>query len=309
MADIVVSDYGTRLTRTRIVRTTDQEYAWLVRNGPDHPGKAPFQVLPDAFDIGARHTGPTRLVLPRQMGGWLRYEAPGQTAAFYLVFAETEEAGRILREAVWGVGSALAQLHSTVTAVAPSLPAPPGIARLSRWFDRGGEGPGDSLRLFEAMLRVVGSNRVHKLREWIEECDFGGERGVLLHGGPSLGCLVPSPVKNREHVLLTGEELCRGRAEFDLGWLLGELAELDMLERRGRMNLPATRLKDVAQQLLHGYEHPVDAPLLGAVSVLRVLTHTHDAASYHVWDETLIDYLAFIAELVDADGAQVWLGH
>lgn len=306
--DVVVSDYGTRLTRTRIVRTAGNEYAWLVRNGPDHPEGDSVYPIPALADLALQEIGPTLLVLPQEEDGWLRYEAPGQLAAFYLVFADGDGAEDALYEAVWGVGRALARLHST-TVVTPSLSQPPGPGRLTRWFDRGGAGPGHASRLFEAMLRVVGDSRVRKLRAWTEEFEFGQEQGVLLHGGPSLGCLVPSPSRHKKHVLLTGEELCWGRAEFDLGWLLGELVELDMLERRGRMSLPPARLENVARQLLRGYGRPVDPRLAGFASVLRVLTHTQDAASYHVWDETLLDHLALVAELVDEEGIQERFRH
>ncbi|ASU82834.1 hypothetical protein CDO52_08605 [Nocardiopsis gilva YIM 90087] len=301
MSEVIVSDYGTRLTRTRIVRTDYRHFAWLVRNGADHPSGSGVNSLAGVENLGLQGECPTRLVVPREDGGWLRYEAPGQTPAFYLVFSDDAEARRTLHAAVSGVGQALRALHDSPVNV-PVRASPPGIARLEDWLRNKGTAVGDSSRLFTEAVRILGEKRLSVAQGWIGELLANGDGSVLLHGAPSLGCLVPSPVRHKHHVLLTGEELSQGAPELDLGWILGEFAELRMLEAHGRMCLPTAIVAETARQLKVGYARPIDRRLTGMAATLRVLLHAHDAACYHVWDESLLDYLVFVAELVDGEG-------
>ncbi|WP_349345454.1 hypothetical protein [Streptomyces rapamycinicus] len=109
----------------------------------------------------------------------------------------------------------------------------------------------------------------------------------------------------RPGALLIGEELARGPAEYDVGWLLGELAELRLLAlARTGDDQSVSACEEAARHLLRGYggDH-LDPVPLGRVAALRVLTHAHDYAAYVAWTAELSDYLDVIAALLDAEGA------
>jgi hypothetical protein len=98
--------------------------------------------------------------------------------------------------------------------------------------------------------------------------------------------------------LLTGEDLGAARPELDLGWLLGDLAELAWAvpvwgEEPG-VDLPAV--------LLDAYGPGADRELAARAAVLRIATHMRDFAAYCGWSDELADYTAFVADLIDEEG-------
>jgi hypothetical protein len=124
----------------------------------------------------------------------------------------------------------------------------------------------------------------------------------LLHGAPSLGLIVPS-VSPGNCALLSGEDLARGPAAFDLGWLLGELAEMRATNVRGIGGLPDDRSGPLARALLDGYGPPGDSVTTGRAATVRVFTHAHDYAAFVGWHDHVTDYLDIIADLIDEDGS------
>lgn len=131
---------------------------------------------------------------------------------------------------------------------------------------------------------------------------------TLLHGAPSLGWLVPTPWCGGA-VLLTGEEVTVGEPAGDLGWLLGELAELRGAAARGLGGAARHRPGDFtepARALLEGYLGPGPHPALpegtARHATLRLATHMHDYAAYVGWHDDLTAYADLLAEFLDAHG-------
>ncbi|WP_217250821.1 hypothetical protein [Streptomyces sp. AC602_WCS936] len=157
-------------------------------------------------------------------------------------------------------------------------------------------------RLREHAVRTWGAARVGRLRSWCAELTEPGG-AVLVHGFASLGALIP-PLRRGPVALLTGEDLGAARPELDLGWLLGDLAELDWA-------LPVPAHPDgpeLPRVLLDAYGPGADRELTGRAAVVRVAAHMRDFAAYCGWSDELADYTAFIADLIDEEGRRAVLG-
>ncbi|WP_328872388.1 hypothetical protein OHT76_21020 [Streptomyces sp. NBC_00287] len=168
-------------------------------------------------------------------------------------------------------------------------------------------GPRAAAALHSVALRLLGSARWDRVLGWCEELAVGRPGDVFLHGAPSLGSIVVGP-EPPHGWLMIGEELARGPADHDLGWLLGEFVEWRMTLDRPVL-APAAPLDPEVYEttraaLLRGYGPPADPVAAGRSAVLRVFTHAHDFAAYMGWHPELLEYLAAIAELIDDEGAR-----
>lgn len=301
--------YGTALVRTSVLGVGGGRFVWERR--PGESGAPLARPTPDLARLVTR-AGRERGVRPSLPMApcpsddrlpVLRYELPGAFSAARLLRMPDPQVPGLVTEALRGTGHLLAALHALgpATPTTPPSGPPGGVRRLTRWLSRG-EGPGAAGRLHRAFVRRLGEVR---RRRAVEAGDWGGwsGRGVLLHGAPGLGVLVPAPYPGRG-ALLTGEELALGTPEFDLGWLLGELAELRAAARLGLGGAPAHDYAPLARALLDGYGPAHPAPLARA-ALLRILTHVHDYAAYVGWHDDLASYLDLLADLVDDDGMSV----
>lgn len=124
-----------------------------------------------------------------------------------------------------------------------------------------------------------------------------------MHGAPGLSTVYVDAAGGG--VLVAGDEMGAGAPAGDLGWLLGELAELAV---RGGPAL-APRCAALGRALHRGYGPGVDPVELDRSAVLRVFGHVHDFAAYVGWHPHLADQLDLVADLVDGhpDGAALTL--
>jgi hypothetical protein len=164
-------------------------------------------------------------------------------------------------------------------------------------------------RLHELCRSRLGLRRLTVMREWCGALTEGGgsERHTVLHGEPTLGLVVPASDGSKS-VLLTGETLSHGPPEFDVGWLLGELAEMADIARR---HLPADArvppFPSMAAALLEeraDQDAVLGRALLGRVATLRRLAHAVDFAAYVGWNAGVEAYVETLTDLVDSDGQQ-----
>ncbi|MGV2917610.1 phosphotransferase [Streptomyces alfalfae] len=245
-----------------------------------------------------------KLALPTPVGGTLHYHAlPGaETVAKASVEPGCTLSPVNVAAALLGAGEALRLLHATMptTDVGRRIPGP---TRLAAWM-RDGQGPRSAPALHPIMLRYLGGARWDRALAWCAALDEPSPGEVFLHGAPSLGSIVVGRKPSRA-ALLMGEDITRGPADFDLGWLLGEFVEwrmvLDHPVRGRRMDQELYRATVAA--LLDGYGPQDDPQTAGRAAVLRLLTHVHDFAAYVGWHPELLDYVAKIAELIDCEGA------
>ncbi|MER6525829.1 hypothetical protein [Streptomyces sp. NPDC001508] len=295
----VVRVLGTARVRTTVLHRPDGGHVWLRQQGPAHGAVLPRPGAATAASLSALSRGaPVRLALAEPGDAeWLRYRVPGVFSVVRLLHDPAEGTRAAIRDALHGVGAVLRLIHA-VPAPAGAGTVPPGPDRLVRWL-RSGDGPGASARLYEAALARLGPRRLGLVRMWCAGAADGPGARVLLHGGPALGALV-MPADPGRPALLTGEELSCGSWEFDVTWLLAELAELARARERGIGGAPAADYPALAAAVTDGYgRRPSDGAVRRATA-LRILTHAHDFAAYVQWHAELLVYLDLAAEAVDA---------
>jgi len=299
-------EFATGFLRTA-VHADDPGYAWVRRPGADRP--APLTPPSAPVRSAIRSLEPTNpfLALPEVVGDALLYRVPGPVAVAKLCV------GSDPRLTPGGVASAMARtghglrlLHTVDPSLATS--GPPGPARLAAWM-RHGRGPRAATAFHTVVRRRLGTARWSHLAGWCESLATDLADGVFLHGAPSLGSVIAGS-RPGSGCLLTGEDVARGPADFDFGWLLGEFAEWRMTLLRGTPGLVMDPRDYHAALggLCQAYGVPADRVAAGRAAALRIFTHAHDFAAYMGWHSELLEYASSIAELIDEDGAQALPG-
>lgn len=298
----VVAEYETAYLRTRIIDQGDGGFVWLrspgvARTAPSElPGQAVYAM---AHQVNAFVGG---LVLPELDGDALRFVLPLPASSARLTLTADPGNQTLVAEGMRALGRTLQCLH-TMEPAEGIASAPPGLRRLATWLDSG-QGPDTAPKLHELLRKRLGADRMARVREWCAEGEEPGTTPGLVHGGASLGRHVPAVDGQVGGGLLVEEGLALGAGSFDLGWLLGELAELETAAARGLGAAPAIDYRRPARALLEGYGPVPDPALVGRFAVLRVCTHIHDFAAYVGWHEDLRAYADLVTELVDEEGVR-----
>ncbi|MEU8028630.1 hypothetical protein AB0C13_08290 [Streptomyces sp. NPDC049099] len=287
-----VAEFATGLQTTRVHRTPEGRYTWWHGPGPLRPDPlgAPLAVhVP-------RHTPGARLAVPRPCEAGLLHLADGAHSAAAWLRDPRPRARTLVAHALGAAGRALRTLHTTPVPAAADTP--PGLARLRAFLTAGPPTrteDGAVRRLREHVVRAWGPARLERLRSWCHGLAGSRQDAVLVHGFASLGALVP-PARPAPVALLTGEDLGAARPELDLGWLLGDLAEL-------AWSAPASPgSADLPRALLDGYGPDADRAWAARAAVVRIAAHQRDFAAYCGWSDELPAYTAFIADLIDEEG-------
>lgn len=297
----LVEEFGTGFLHTAISREAGA-YCWERRPGPDRLA----QLGRPTTEVRAALAGLVRmgseLALPKVVGNARKYAVPGRVTAAKVILSPGGTAHREhLEHAVDGVGQVLAALAHEVPARLASA-SPSGPARLAAWMERGA-GPAAAGQLYEAFRRRLGVARWRRVQAWCQAIGTPSDDDVFLHGAPSLGSVVLGE-DGHSWCLLIGEECARGPQGFDVGWLLGEFAEVKMvLGHANGAAMPMADYDEIRNSLLHAHGPVANATLAGRAAVLRVFTHAHDFAAYMGWHPELHAYGEKIAELIDDEGA------
>ncbi|MFJ9775525.1 hypothetical protein ACIRVF_30485 [Kitasatospora sp. NPDC101157] len=296
-----VAEYVTGLQTTNVLRAADGTYRWWQRPGPlagEPPTATPFPSrLPDA-------PGAARLALPRPTGDGLLYQVPGPASAAAWLRDFRPAARLLVASALASVARGLRALHRSGPPAPERSGPPPALLRLRSWAASDDESRGRAEELW-------GRRRTVRLLDWADEAagttaTAGAELPAgPVHGWASLGALVP-PLRAGRTALLTGPDLGTGRPELDLGWTLGELAELHWrlpsLHTTPDPNRAPSSPPALARVFLDAYGPGPDPVLLGRCAVLRIAVHLQDFARHQGWHDELLDYFAFTADLIDQEG-------
>lgn len=101
--------------------------------------------------------------------------------------------------------------------------------------------------------------------------------------------------------LLTGEESGLGPPAWDIGWLLGELVELEAAAGHPGSGVADVAYPELRRHVLASYgPGRLDAAEVGRYAAVRLLLHAHDFAAYVGTAAPLAGYLALLPPLVDA---------
>lgn len=307
----LVRDFATGYLHTRVTAYPRGRYAWQRRPGPDrgsrlHLGSVGFRERATAAGRGSVRFA---LALPRPAAdGTLTYITPGHRSAAALLSAPlTEQDSRQLLAVMTDCGRALQALHQQARPQELCAPAA-GPARLQSWMDTAG-GPRAAAVLHARMREHLGRERWERISQWCDEAVLPRNVSslVTLHGGFGLGQIVLADPPAAGAAVLAGEDATSGPASFDIGWLLGELAEFHMLTQRA--GTPTPLLARARERFLTGYGALPDPAAIARSAVLRLATHTHDFAAFVGWHPELLHYIRHLALLIDEEGAstlEVW---
>lgn len=188
--------------------------------------------------------------------------------------AQREPLSWFLNEVMGDLGRAVAEFHdmqmdtAALAADAPTM----GMSRLRYYLF------GETSEAVERLLTVLGPGRVEDMRACVADAGWHGE-SRLLHGGLALASVVPLAPSGR--ILLAGPEMGRGVPELDLGWLAGELTELE-IDAQGHgptRDLVGTLWPAFKAAYTDAYSGATDGQRVAAARVLRVLLHYCDFVS------------------------------
>ncbi|MET9535796.1 phosphotransferase [Streptomyces sp. NPDC006649] len=300
----LVQEYGTGYLRTRIIAHSRGRYAWQRQPGPDR-GSLLVQGSPEfrqKANASARGRVRFAMSLPRVAAdNALTYITSGQRALAGLLssVADTPHQDQLL-STVTDCGRVLRALHQHPHEDAVSAPLS-GPARLQAWMNTA-TGTRAATALHSRMYQFLGSARWETIAQW---CDAAlhdpVDTAVTLHGAFGLGQIVMADHPEAGAVVLAGEDATRGAASFDVGWLLGELAEFHILAQRA--GVPRPLLGEARASFLAGYGNLADPTAVAHTAVLRIAVHTHDFSAFVGWHPELLLYIRYIAELIDDEGA------
>ncbi|GAA2449013.1 hypothetical protein GCM10010421_46590 [Streptomyces glaucus] len=294
----LVEEFGTGYQRTAVYRT-DSGYLWVRSPGPDRPGGM-VEPGPELRTALTAHTPRgMALRLAEKADESLVYRVKGCKTAARVALGRQGGAdqGERLASAAHAVGRSLAGLHADVPVTAAEA-SPPALSRVIRWMSTG-QGPRGAAALHGVLHAHLGPARWRRILRWCQEfAEPGHADTVLLHGAPSLGSVILAS-EGAADCLLTGEEVSRGAAGYDVGWLVGEILEWDMTASAPENTAKRAAARHVGRALLGGYGALPDATVVSRAAVLRVLTHAHDFAAYRGWHPELTHYARSLSRLVD----------
>ncbi len=147
-----------------------------------------------------------------------------------------------------GLGATLRMFHM--------LPLDAGLPPRGKMIDAIAEAVADpALAAAHPLLTRLARHAVRRV--------MSGEERVLLHGRYSTGAVV---VAGHGFAIMSGIDLWSGPAEFDAGYLLGELVELSLADR-------SIDRDALIGSFLRGYGTPLDPANLCAFIALRTIDH------------------------------------
>ena len=298
----LVDEYGTRFTRTSVRQGPGQPgYRWVRFAGPERTDQMRAPSAEVAASIRRLPAPGLGLALPVQEADRLVYQAKGPESLANLLMREKWTVSYpIARSLLSGLGGRLRELHA-ISSAGLLEEKHPGILRLSAWLGSG-KGGGESGRLFAMAGRRLGPDRLDRLGGWCSFFLSDTPEAVLLHGKPGTGLVVPS-ASGAGGVLLIGEDMAAGRASLDIGWVLGELAELRGVIRAKDSDRAAQRWSTLGQSFLDGYVDRIPEQA-GMAATLAVLTHLRDYCEFVGWNEWWIPLiLDIVAEECDRSGS------
>lgn len=212
-------DYGTRAWRQRLVLDGPQ-WQLVRRTNESVPQDAARRESARAELASVELENGTRFVRPTYTDEGAVYGLEVVEVLMSLLWPELRLVGRELEATMTSLGKALGTFHSrpapeggTDGAISPHL------LRLRAHLDAA---PSSWAGQVVAQLKPT---VVASLRRWLDEVSTGP---VLCHGGFSLSsCFVDGSGARLD--ILVGDELMLSTPELDLGWMLGELTEIEYL--------------------------------------------------------------------------------
>lgn len=290
---VTVEQFGSDLLRTRIERGS-AGYRWTRQLGRAAPfvfsTSSPYpRVIGVTFaDDDSRHD--TR-----------SYTVAGRSSVADRLLAgdlaDPDAAARLITS-VEQFASALRALHDRLAPAHPSMRRHRGWLRLHRWTT-GRAGTSVALHAVDNVRTELGELRWATLARWAEGATDIETPAVMLHGAPGLGSIVVDDTCSGPE-LLTGEDMTIGPRHWDLGWVLGEIAELSTSAPG-----PREHWRVLVDAVWRGYgvaDALPDRAAIDRIATLRIALHLHDFIAYVGWSQSECRrYCGLLRVLIDGE--------
>lgn len=311
----VMRRFGSRHQTTEIARDEAGELWWTwSRTEPFALEATTSDEFPTFIDAACRNASGDDLIfrLPHKFkrSGHASWRVPGTTSAAEALLPRPT---RMLEASVSRVdwerlGAALAIYHEQPLPGYRGLSTTPvSLVRLRKWMTA--EVVDTDAGWRDELIQTLGGPRWLHLQRMAADLDAdsrlfpNSDKVKLLHGWFSLGSMVLPEGVGAPTVLLSGPDICLGSQEYDLGTLIGELAEFAYLAEI--QDLISEPYYDAARSVLRGYSARIDATLVHSAIVSRILLHTCDFATNIGWTDELSIYGEMLCESIDSNSK--WL--
>ncbi|GAA5068889.1 phosphopantothenoylcysteine decarboxylase/phosphopantothenate--cysteine ligase [Thermocatellispora tengchongensis] len=282
--------YGTGLLHTSIHSMATGGYRWRRAPGPFAP--APFSPLTgetrDAL-AAIGEVGTCRLAIGTAAGDARIYDVRGgESAARRLMRPGDHDR---LEKPLHDLGRLLRAVHDQEPpADLVGRPAR-GLVRLGDWLAGRATSPRAAYAQGQFRQRL-GEERWQRVRSWYDAVRT--DTGVTLaHGAAGFGALAIDGESGAGDLLI-GEDVCAAPWYLDVGWLIGELAELQWQVGGDQHGWQA-----LINALFEGYDRDL-GPEWNRYAALRILLHVHDIAAYFAGYQYDFDhYRKFLQYLID----------
>ncbi|MGW3273681.1 flavoprotein [Streptomyces kronopolitis] len=283
-------EFGTGLLRTTTRDLPIGNRRWRREPGPLAPapfepaGGEEYRLLAGIGDLGG-----VRLALGTADGPARLYDVPGEVSAAHLLLHEGPSAE--LAKPLHDLGRLLRAVHDLTPPAAPRAGTSRGLARLDAWLTGRAVSPRAACAQGQ-VRRSLGEERWARVLDWHTRTVADPDT-VLAHGAAGLGSLVLDRASGGID-LLTGEDVCRVPWHVDLGWVVGELVELQW-----QVGGDKGAWQSLTDALFEGYGRDLGSRWK-EVAALRILLHVHDIAAYlDDYDHGFDHYCDFLRFLVD----------
>ncbi|UQA94428.1 flavoprotein [Streptomyces halobius] len=285
------TEFGTGLLRTSVQELPTGGRRWRRVPGPLAPN--PFQAAGGEVYrlLGAiGDFGKSRITLGDADGAVRLYDVRGEVTAARLLLRR--EPGAELAEPLHDMGRLLRAVHDLEPPAGPGTGPSRGLTRLGDWLAGRAADPRAAC-VQGQVRRSLGEARWAQVLAWHHRTvtDSGT---TLAHGAAGLGSLVVDRDSGGVDLLI-GEDVCMAPWYVDLGWVVGELVELQW-----QVGGDKGAWQSLTDALFEGYGRDL-GPEWKEIAALRILLHVHDIAAYlddfdHGFDH-YCDFLRFLIDL------------
>ncbi|WP_461171167.1 aminoglycoside phosphotransferase family protein [Arthrobacter sp. Z1-15] len=285
-----INEFSVGSIVTRVRATPDGRFDWIqTPNGEETPASEAFS------DITVPEM-PSHIVKAVDAAdGTKLCRADGHlNAAQWLGWRHTNTP-KFLSSSLHFAGNVLRTLHTNQAAGA-NLQARGPFTLVEDWLTAA-PNMSAAARLNKAAELVLDHPKLTTLLDWAQ--DFNGTSPLCpTHGSPGLANIVP-PKSTGNTKILSWDEARLSIPEADVGWLLGDLLELQQGYRAGLAGALDLPYEDFAEAVLNGYGAPLESRMVAKASILRMTTHLIEYVTLVGWHDQAVTYLEMIARLID----------
>ncbi|MGX1975447.1 flavoprotein [Streptomyces kronopolitis] len=284
------AEFGTGLLKTSVHNLPTGGSCWRRQPGPLAP--TPFQAAgSEAYRLlqGVGALGDARLVTGTVDGPARLYDVCGDVSAAHLLLHQGPATE--LAKPLHDLGRLLRAVHDLEPPTGSWTGTSRGLARLGEWLAGRAGGPRAACAQGQ-VRRSLGEARWAQVFAWYSQTVTDADT-TLAHGSAGLGALVVDRDSGGVD-LLTGEDVCVMPWYVDLGWVVGELVELQW-----QVGGDKAAWQSLTDALFEGYGRDL-GQRWKEIAVLRILLHVHDIATYlDDFDRGFDHYCDFLRFLID----------